>query len=48
MIDRQPAHGSVTVTSGGMVIYTPNDGYVGEDTFTYTIRDTDSRAALPF
>lgn len=32
----QPGNGSVTVNANGTVTYTPNEGFVGEDTFTYT------------
>ncbi len=32
----QPEHGTVTVSSDGSFIYTPDAGYVGLDTFTYT------------
>ena len=32
------AHGSVNL-SGGTVSYTPNSGYVGPDSFTYTVTD---------
>jgi LysM repeat protein len=32
----QPAHGTVSVSSDGSFIYTPDSGYVGLDTFTYT------------
>ncbi len=34
----QPAHGTVTQVSGGLR-YTPASGYVGTDSFTYTISD---------
>lgn len=34
-----PPHGTATI-SGANVIYTPDPGYTGSDTFTYTIRDT--------
>ncbi len=33
-----PSHGSVTI-SDGKVVYTPDDGYEGDDSFTYTISD---------
>jgi len=34
-----PAGGVVTV-SGGTIVYTPADGFIGPDTFTYTISDS--------
>ncbi|MEP5620022.1 MAG: Ig-like domain-containing protein, partial [Gilvibacter sp.] len=34
-----PSNGSVTVNPDGSYTYTPNPGYVGEDTFEYTICD---------
>jgi len=34
----QTVNGTLTAGNGGL-IYTPNDGYVGEDNFTYTICD---------
>ncbi len=35
-----PPHGSVTISSDGKTMtYTPDAGYVGEDTFNYTISD---------
>ncbi|WP_458628689.1 DUF7507 domain-containing protein [Winogradskyella sp. PC D3.3] len=34
-----PQNGVVTVNADGTIIYTPNIGYVGEDSFTYTICD---------
>jgi hypothetical protein len=35
----QPAHGRV-INAGGTVTYEPNDGFVGTDTFQYTVRDS--------
>lgn len=35
----QPAGGSVTVQPDGSYVYTPNKGFSGEDSFTYTITD---------
>jgi LysM repeat protein len=32
----QPTHGTVTVSSNGSFVYTPDANYVGLDTFTYT------------
>ncbi|WP_407309719.1 Ig-like domain-containing protein [Pseudomonas sp. nanlin1] len=32
-----PAHGSVTLDAQGNALYTPNTGYVGNDSFTYTV-----------
>ncbi|HVK14325.1 MAG TPA: Ig-like domain-containing protein, partial [Gemmataceae bacterium] len=40
----QPAHGAVTQTTGGLR-YTPATGYIGSDTFTYTISDGDGGQA---
>ena len=39
-----PAHGSVVV-SGGQIIYTPDPGFVGTDTFNYTISDGNGHTA---
>ncbi len=33
----QPAHGSVTVNADGSFVYTPTTGYIGADSFTYTL-----------
>lgn len=38
-IASQPGHGSVSVTQSGSVIYTPNPGYQGSDSFTYSESD---------
>jgi subtilisin family serine protease len=35
-----PSHGSVTINDG-KVVYTPDDGYEGDDSFSYTISDGD-------
>jgi hypothetical protein len=35
----QGANGSVVINPNGTVTYTPNSGFVGTDTFTYTITD---------
>ena len=34
-----PGHGSATLRDNQLVIYTPDDGYAGLDSFTYTIVD---------
>ncbi|WBX72064.1 tandem-95 repeat protein [Tenacibaculum retecalamus] len=34
-----PTNGTVTINSDGTYVYTPNPGFVGEDSFTYTICD---------
>lgn len=35
----QPKHGTITIDANGKVVYTPNHGYVGEDDFTYRVKD---------
>ncbi|WP_272024159.1 Ig-like domain-containing protein, partial [Olleya namhaensis] len=40
-----PTNGTVTISPTGVVTYTPQDGFIGEDTFTYTICD-DANPAL--
>lgn len=35
-----PAHGTATTNPNGTIQYTPNPGFVGTDTFTYTVCDT--------
>lgn len=37
-----PSNGSIDVTPDGTVIYTPLSGFVGLDTFTYTVSDMES------
>jgi len=34
-----PANGKVTVNPDGSFTYTPNEGFAGQDTFTYTVTD---------
>ncbi|CAN0603922.1 unnamed protein product, partial [Ectocarpus sp. 12 AP-2014] len=34
-----PANGTVTINPDGTITYTPDPGFIGEDTFTYTICD---------
>ncbi|WP_396268587.1 Ig-like domain-containing protein [Ideonella sp.] len=35
----QPTHGSIVTNADGSYTYTPKDGYVGADSFTYTVTD---------
>lgn len=35
--------GSVTINANGSFIYTPPSGYLGNDTFTYTAKDSDDK-----
>lgn len=39
VIVTNPAHGTVENKNDGTVLYTPSNGYYGNDEFTYTIRD---------
>lgn len=36
-----PSHGTVVVNPDGTYTYTPNEGFTGTDSFTYTVRDVD-------
>lgn len=42
----QPAHGTAVVGSGGIVTYTPDDSYIGMDSFTYTVADQHGASAV--
>ena len=35
----QPSHGVASLNADGTITYTPNAGYTGSDTFTYTITE---------
>jgi hypothetical protein len=39
LLNTTPANGTITVIDGSTVTYTPNGGYIGEDTFTYVATD---------
>ena len=41
-----PANGTVIVLSDGSFTYTPNDGFVGTDTFIYQVQDNSPAAPL--
>jgi VCBS repeat-containing protein len=36
-----PAHGSLTLNADGSFLYVPNNGFVGQDSFTYVAKDQD-------
>jgi hypothetical protein len=38
-LSAQPKHGRVTVNANGTFVYTPEDGYVGKDNFSYIASD---------
>jgi VCBS repeat-containing protein len=40
-----PAHGTVVINPDGTIKYTPTAGYVGADTFTYTITDAQGKTS---
>ena len=42
-----PSHGSVDLLADGSFTYTPDGGYVGRDTFTYTAVNTDRERSAP-
>jgi hypothetical protein len=41
----QPAHGTVEILADGTVRYTPDPGFAGDDSFTYTVTDRYGRTA---
>ena len=41
-----PGHGSLALTPEQRFVYTPAAGFVGADSFTYTIRDDDGASAI--
>ncbi len=38
-VGTQPVNGTATVNPSGVVSYTPNSGYAGPDSFSYTVKD---------
>ena len=46
-IGRMPANGTVIVLSSGRIDYRPNANFVGEDSFTYWVRDAQGLASNP-
>ncbi|GIU07693.1 hypothetical protein TUM4445_13510 [Shewanella sp. MBTL60-112-B2] len=43
----QASHGSVSIGTKGEVTYTPNPDYFGDDSFSYTIKDSEGATSLP-
>ena len=41
----EPAHGDYSVTADGVVDYIPEAGFVGQDSFEYTVEDIDGRVS---
>ncbi|GAB3931220.1 CshA/CshB family fibrillar adhesin-related protein [Mucilaginibacter myungsuensis] len=46
-IASNPANGTATVNAAGVVTYTPTAGYIGADSFTYTLVTTDGVTSDP-
>lgn len=40
-----PDHGTIEITEDNMIRYTPDAGFIGEDTFTYDIEDPDGETS---
>jgi ELWxxDGT repeat protein len=47
VIASNPSHGSVTSGSDGRITYTPESGFSGMDSFTYTVADQQGQASKP-
>jgi hypothetical protein len=45
-VETGPAHGTVTMGSGGTYSYTPAAGFTGTDTFTYRVTDPTGQTAI--
>ncbi|MFD0991574.1 Ig-like domain-containing protein, partial [Tenacibaculum geojense] len=41
-----PANGTVTINSDGTITYTPNEGFIGIDTFVYTVTVTNADGTI--
>ncbi|WP_146447202.1 Ig-like domain-containing protein, partial [Vibrio cyclitrophicus] len=46
-IYKQPMHGTVTLKENGEFIYTPDSGFIGDDSFEYDVTDIGSRHSFP-
>ncbi len=46
VVSTAPSHGSLTLSADGAFIYTPNAGYSGADSFSYTVADTKGANAI--
>ena len=44
----QPKHGTVSINPNGSILYTPNTGYVGNDTFQYQVCSTPAPVVCDF
>jgi hypothetical protein len=44
-IGTQPADGTAVVQSNGSIIYTPNTGFAGSDSFTYRVADSNGKVS---
>ncbi|PSQ67271.1 MAG: hypothetical protein BRD32_00975, partial [Bacteroidetes bacterium QH_2_64_74] len=40
-VENKPSDGTTSVNNDGTITYTPNDGFTGEDSYTYTVDDND-------
>jgi hypothetical protein len=38
-----PEHGSIRISKGKVISYSPDEGYVGKDSFVYTVTDAEGR-----
>ncbi|RZK76983.1 MAG: tandem-95 repeat protein, partial [Pedobacter sp.] len=47
IINTNPEHGTVTIDAGGNAIYTPTNGYIGTDSFTYRLKTADNVESDP-
>src|SRR5207245_11573100 len=51
LLGRAPAHGGVSIVSRsglqGSAVYTPDSGYSGRDSFTYTVTDARGLTSAP-
>jgi len=43
----QPADGTAVAETNGTILYTPTSGFVGTDSFTYTVADSNDQTSTP-